>query len=297
MLLAYDLRTDKVAWTRTYTPGVDSLCVTPDGSKIYMSSGEHAATDYFFVLDASDGDVARHACPVAPQTHNAVLQPRRHPRLPHVDHARPTSRSSTPADDHVIRRVGPFGDSIRPFTINGRNTLAIVNVNRLIGFEVGDIATGQKLWRVTTPGYPYDGAQLNPSHGVALTPDEREVWVVDSQNKALHVFDVTGLPDAKPTKVATITLTKKPVLDHLQPRRPLRVPRHRRRDRHRDADEGRHDRRPGVQAGAGRRAGRRPGAGRVAPRPRRMCTRPSRRVRLTPTVRACAHDRLPSAPG
>ena len=61
-------------------------------------------------------------------------------------------------DDHVIRRVGPFGDSIRPFTINGRNTLAIVNVNRLIGFEVGDIATGEKLWRVTAPGYPYDGS-------------------------------------------------------------------------------------------------------------------------------------------
>ena len=209
VLLAYDLRTNEVAWTRTYTPGVDSLCATPDGSKLYMSSGEHASSQYFFVLDPSDGDVLGTVPVGAPQTHNAVCN---------LDGTRAyLSSIRTPyltvadtSDDHVIRRVGPFGDSIRPFTINGRNTLAIVNVNRLIGFEVGDIATGQKLWRVTTPGYPYDGSMLNPSHGVALTPDEREVWVVDSQNKRLHVFDVTGLPDAKPTKVATVTLTKNP---------------------------------------------------------------------------------------
>lgn len=206
VLLAYDLRTDRVLWIRTYPPEVDSLCVTPDGAKIYLSAGEHTENDYFHVLDASDGDVTG-SVTVAPQTHNAVcnLDSTRaylsSVRSPYVTIADTT-------DDHVIRRVGPFGDSVRPFTINGRNTLLIVNVNHLIGFEVGDIETGRKLWRVAAPGYPDNGTQLNPSHGVALTPDEREAWVVDSQNKKLHVFDVTGLPAIKPTKVATIALTK-----------------------------------------------------------------------------------------
>ena len=152
VLLAYDLRTDRVLWIRTYPPEVDSLCVTPDGAKIYLSAGEHTENDYFHVLDASDGDVTG-SVTVAPQTHNAVcnLDSTRaylsSVRSPYVTIADTT-------DDHVIRRVGPFGDSVRPFTINGRNTLLIVNVNHLIGFEVGDIETGRKLWRVADARVP-----------------------------------------------------------------------------------------------------------------------------------------------
>ena len=30
-----------------------------------------------------------------------------------------------------------------------------------------------------------------PSHGIALTPDERELWLADCANSAIHVFDAT----------------------------------------------------------------------------------------------------------
>ena len=33
-----------------------------------------------------------------------------------------------------------------------------------------------------------------PAHGVGLTPDEKEVWVVDGFNKAVHVYDNTVMP-------------------------------------------------------------------------------------------------------
>jgi DNA-binding beta-propeller fold protein YncE len=33
-----------------------------------------------------------------------------------------------------------------------------------------------------------------PSHGVGLTPDEKEVWVVDAANQMVHVFDNTVTP-------------------------------------------------------------------------------------------------------
>ena len=39
----------------------------------------------------------------------------------------------------VIDKVGPFAAAIRPFTINGTQTLCFVNVNELLGFEVGDL--------------------------------------------------------------------------------------------------------------------------------------------------------------
>ena len=40
-----------------------------------------------------------------------------------------------------------------------------------------------------------------PSHGIGLTPDEKEVWLCDAFNRRLHVFDVTVSP---PKQVASI---------------------------------------------------------------------------------------------
>lgn len=46
-----------------------------------------------------------------------------------------------------------------------------------------------------------------PTHGIALTPDEREVWIVDGRNTCLHVFDNTVMP---PRWVAKVPLTDFP---------------------------------------------------------------------------------------
>ena len=49
--------------------------------------------------------------------------------------------------------IGPFSDAIRPFTINGKQTLCFVNVNALLGFEVGDLQTGKVLHHVAVEGF------------------------------------------------------------------------------------------------------------------------------------------------
>ena len=52
-------------------------------------------------------------------------------------------------EHHAIKNtVGPFSNVIRPFTINGSQTLCFVNVNDRLGFEVGDLRTGKVLHRV-----------------------------------------------------------------------------------------------------------------------------------------------------
>ncbi len=55
----------------------------------------------------------------------------------------PTLNVADPSTHTVIAGVGPFSHSIRPFTINAAQTLVFVNVNELLGFEVGDITTGR----------------------------------------------------------------------------------------------------------------------------------------------------------
>jgi hypothetical protein len=96
----------------------------------------------------------------------------------------------------IVGTVGPFSKSIRPFTVNGADSLCFVNVNELLGFEVGDIRTGKMLHRVEVPGFKQGPVKRHgcPSHGIGMSRDEREVWVCDSANCHLHIFDATVMP-------------------------------------------------------------------------------------------------------
>ena len=90
------------------------------------------------------------------------------------------------------------------YTVNGSNTLAFVNINGLLGFEVGDLTTGKKLHRVEVEGYHTGPVKRHgcPSHGIGLTPDEKEVWVVDAFNQRVHVFDNTIEPPRQKESIA-----------------------------------------------------------------------------------------------
>ncbi|WP_309570480.1 hypothetical protein, partial [Deinococcus sp.] len=115
------------------------------------------------------------------------------------------------ATDTLTGRIGPFysngaADSgVRPFTVNAAETLVYVNMNHFSGFEVGDVATGRKLYSTPVQGFPWQEPTVGvQSHGVALSPDEKEIWVLDSYNRYVHVFDVSGLPARPPVQIADI---------------------------------------------------------------------------------------------
>jgi len=114
-----------------------------------------------------------------------------------------------PKTHTVVRTAGPFSHSIRPFTIDADQTLCYVNVNELLGFEIGDIRTGRKLHRVEVHGYEKGPVKRHgcPSHGIGLTPDQRELWLCDGHNNAVHVFDNTVMP---PKQIATIPVRDQP---------------------------------------------------------------------------------------
>ncbi|MBN8249910.1 MAG: hypothetical protein J0L84_21020, partial [Verrucomicrobia bacterium] len=108
-----------------------------------------------------------------------------------------------------VGRVGPFLSYIRPFTVNGRRSRVYVCVDDLLGFEVGDLRTFQPLHRVVVTGFQKGPVKRHacPSHGIGLTPDEREVWLTDAANERMHVFDNTVEP---PCQVASIPVRDQP---------------------------------------------------------------------------------------
>jgi DNA-binding beta-propeller fold protein YncE len=94
----------------------------------------------------------------------------------------------------LVNKIGPFANHIRPFTINGKETLTFVTVDSLLGFEVGDLRSGKKLVQVKVEGWNAGPVRRhgNPSHGIALTPDEKELWLADGHNMRLHVFSAAA---------------------------------------------------------------------------------------------------------
>jgi hypothetical protein len=112
----------------------------------------------------------------------------------------------------VLKRVGPLHGGVRPFTVNGRQTLAFTTATRFLGFQVSSLETGKVLYTVPIKGFGWNPRTFKPSapsHGISLSPDEREVWVIDAPNSYVHVFDVSGLPSKPPRQVADIRLLHK----------------------------------------------------------------------------------------
>jgi DNA-binding beta-propeller fold protein YncE len=201
---AIDLTTDRLLWNKEYDGGADRLAISPDGKILYIPSLEGP---HWNVVDAASGQViskvvtnsGAHNTIYGPDGTAVYLAGLRSPLLSIAD----------PRTHKVTKQVGPFGNVIRPFTINGAQTLCFVNVNDLLGFEVGDIKTGKMLHRVEVTGFEKGPVKRHgcPSHGVGLTPDEKELWLSDGHNERVHIFDATVMP---PKQVASIKLRDQP---------------------------------------------------------------------------------------
>jgi hypothetical protein len=203
-LMCLDLVSEKLLWEKRYEGGCDRMAITPDGSLIYLPSLESA---FWNVVRGDDGEVVAHVVPNS-ASHNTIIGIKGDEAYLAGLHSPHLVVTSTKTHE-ILRTVGPFGSSIRPFTVNGRQTLCFVNVNDLLGFEVGDLITGRKRFRVDVTGYEKGPTKRHgcPSHGIGLTPDEKELWLTDAHNSRMHLFDATVMP---PRQIASIPLKDQP---------------------------------------------------------------------------------------
>jgi DNA-binding beta-propeller fold protein YncE len=191
-LAAIDLTTEKVVWENS--PGgacCDRIAISPDGSTLYAPA---FGKPVWYVVDASRGTLES-TVPVVGWPRGTL-----------------TSRDGTRAylsawesevlsildtkTRRIVKEVGPFSGSVCAVALNRKESLAFANVDRLVGFEVGDLQTGLVLDRVAAGEYTPDevGAFQCASHGIAFAPDERELWVADGVGNRLQVFDATTYP-------------------------------------------------------------------------------------------------------
>jgi len=196
----FDLEASTVRWEKTYNGGCDRSCVSTDGKTIYAPTGWWLASEDtgFLVIDAADGTLKKRI-PVGPMAHNSLTSA--DGKLFFLG----TQICLTifdAKDDRVLRTVEPVGESgVFPFTVDHANKYAYVCLGLHVGFDVVEVVTGKVIHRVMAGKEPI----VHRTHGAALTPDERELWISDQEGKKLFVFDATQMPPKELTSVPLST--------------------------------------------------------------------------------------------
>ena len=183
-----DLSTDKVVWEKFFEGGCDRMSISPDGKTMYLPSFEN---HFWNVVDCATGDIIKKIV-VNKRAHNTIYGPSGN--FVYLDDlASPWVYIADAKTQSLINKIGPFGNFVRPFTINGKETRVYATVDSLLGFEVGDIQSGKKLARIKVEGWDAGPVRRHgaPSHGIGLTPDEKEIWLADGHNMRVHVFSAS----------------------------------------------------------------------------------------------------------
>jgi hypothetical protein len=184
MIYCLNLHDDTVLWNKPVSPGVDRLAVKPDGTLLYVPTGEDRTADHINIVDAATGDVVR----------KVVFSNRSH------DTQHPLSGpvfQTTKAEDgsgsyfysidpnsYRVSRIGPYAGILGPYAVDGASRHAVNNVTGLWGMQVADLKTGA-IVTAAIPEHP--GGDAGLLHGIGWTPDQGEVWQSSAWNDP-HVF-------------------------------------------------------------------------------------------------------------
>ena len=208
-IAAFDLTTDKMAWEQTYDGQCcEMIAVSPDGETLYLNS---FYMSHMYAVDAKTGALKKKV------EYSSDFVGKRVERAHNINWSPDGSRvfmsGSGPNDNFItmadpkmhsmVKAIGPFGESVRQFTTDGTGTKLFANTVGLCGFDVADVDIGEVLGRVECPGDwkakitadpDFRLGHGAPSHGIAMSADETEIWVADGVNSSLHVFDATVMP-------------------------------------------------------------------------------------------------------
>ena len=225
-LICLDLKTESILWRKNdLGKYADSMMLTPDGKTMYLPFRDEV---FWRVLNADNGSILTtintergkqyNVNPIASiGPHNTWINPNGKRVYMEVLTV-PYLYIADASTNQVLGKVGPFTKGLRPFAVTENDKYVFANVDGLLGFEVAEAQPGGKmLYRVEAHTPPERLAQVQhppahkphstPSHGINLTPDQKEIWMVDGVYGYVYVYDVTQMP---PRQTASIALFRDP---------------------------------------------------------------------------------------
>jgi hypothetical protein len=184
MIYCLNLGDDTVLWNKAVSPGVDRLAVKPDGTLLYVPTGEDRSEDHINIVDAVTGDIVR----------KVVFSNRSHDTQyplsgPVFQTTKATDGSghyfyAIDPESYAVSRTGPYAGILGPYAVDGKSRRVVNNVTGLWGMQVAELQTGA-IVTAAIPEHPDGSPGL--MHGIGWTPDQSEVWQSSTWNDP-HVF-------------------------------------------------------------------------------------------------------------
>lgn len=224
-LICLDLATDREVWRKTLGSYADSPDITPDGKTLYVP---YRHEDNWKAVDAETGQVKAtiavgrgkqyETAPIADIGPHNTWMNRAGTRVYLEVLTEPYVYVADVATNTLLGKIGPFSRGIRPFAVSDDERRVYASVDGLLGFEIGVVGgasrwSGPMVQRIEAqvpasrladiPTPPARKPHSTPSHGINITPDQKEIWMVDGVYGYVYVFDIT---QPAPKQIAAIPL-------------------------------------------------------------------------------------------
>jgi hypothetical protein len=204
--LAYSLLTKKLLWQKSYSHGVDSFALSKDCTKLYMPLGAKDSSGEWKIVNTATGEDQGSISTPGSGGHDGTLssdgkllvmgeETYNHLVLYHAEAGKVQTQS--PA----------LVSGVRPNTVNGADTEVFTTASGYDGFQVSSTAEGGTIQYTENFNVGGSCSQSTCSHGISLSPDSKEVAVIDAVHKAVQFWNVEGVEKGvAPVHVATVAV-------------------------------------------------------------------------------------------
>jgi hypothetical protein len=201
-VLAYDLLGEKALWDVKLNSGIDSGQVSPDAKTLYIPTGENTSSGIWNVLSAASGELTG-TIQGGAGAHNTVVSP--DGKLVYMGGRGSSMLRIYETATAKYKEIGPMIGTVRPLSANGSNTLVFTTHTNFDGFQVSSVTNSKILFTVSFGEVPNGFRFTAPSHGISISPDEKQAYVIDAVHKAVQFYDISKVKEGiAPSQIAAV---------------------------------------------------------------------------------------------
>jgi YVTN family beta-propeller protein len=196
-LVWIDPHTDQVTGRMNIGPMPNQLAVTPDGKFAYIP----AVDGHYEVVDLAQRKILQRIF-TGGRPHNTLCSADgKHMYLAPMG----SPKKVTIVDVATHKPIGevPFSSVVRPIALTQDEKRLFANVDGLVGIEQADLAARKMVHRVPAALSDAQKKVGSRSHGLAIRPDQKEIWECDVEHFEVHIYDITG---DMPKQIATVPI-------------------------------------------------------------------------------------------
>lgn len=189
-LVAVDPATGQIVGRAAVGNTPNQITVTADGRFVYVPLRRAAAVD---IVDTRSMKAIKRV-PLVEDPHNSYTSADgKHVYVTTID-----GRKIFVFDPHkheILFEIEP-GGKVRPVALTKDDSLMYVALSELHGFAVVDIKQRKTIKKVELPKLPPNTPRPyldTYTHGLALTPDEKQLWVTSTPGGVVYAYSVPDL--------------------------------------------------------------------------------------------------------